>query len=238
MLTNKIFSFFVFRATPEANGGSQARGQIRAVAAGLHHSHSHSGSSHVCNLHHSSRQRGSPTHWVRSGIELASPWILVGFVYTVSQQISKICRTIINSYFWVASIPRTSKHIHWGGSEDPQCNFLRALPIFFFSLPHYVIFLFYIFGTHLWLCILCVNLIGLRDAQIAGKKYLSGCVCEYVCSRLWFSASIFNSAGGKHLSTKGLSRTKKAEEEQTPSLCFSWNIHLLLPSSDIGVPGS
>ena len=31
-------SFFFFRATPVANGGSQARGQIRATAAGLHHS--------------------------------------------------------------------------------------------------------------------------------------------------------------------------------------------------------
>ena len=29
-----------FRATPTAHGDSQARGQIRAVAAGLHHSHS------------------------------------------------------------------------------------------------------------------------------------------------------------------------------------------------------
>ena len=29
---------------PEAHGGSQARGQIRVVAVGLHHSHSNSGS--------------------------------------------------------------------------------------------------------------------------------------------------------------------------------------------------
>ena len=37
------FSFFVFcpfRATPVAYGGSQARGLIEAVAAGLCHSHS------------------------------------------------------------------------------------------------------------------------------------------------------------------------------------------------------
>ena len=33
--------FFLFRATPTAYGGSQVRGQIRAVATGLHHSHSH-----------------------------------------------------------------------------------------------------------------------------------------------------------------------------------------------------
>ena len=32
------FCFGLFRATPTAYGGSQARGRIRAVAAGLHHS--------------------------------------------------------------------------------------------------------------------------------------------------------------------------------------------------------
>ena len=35
-------SFFLFRATPVAYGGSQARGQIRTTAAGLYYSHSHS----------------------------------------------------------------------------------------------------------------------------------------------------------------------------------------------------
>ena len=34
---------FVFRAMPTAYGSSQARGRIRAVAAGLHHSHSNTG---------------------------------------------------------------------------------------------------------------------------------------------------------------------------------------------------
>ena len=41
-----IFYFFVFLlllwASPAAYGGSQARGRIGAVAAGLHQSHSHS----------------------------------------------------------------------------------------------------------------------------------------------------------------------------------------------------
>ena len=37
-------SFFcLFRAAPTAHGGSQARGRIRAVAAGLRHSHSNAG---------------------------------------------------------------------------------------------------------------------------------------------------------------------------------------------------
>ena len=38
------FFFLLCRATLVAYGGSQARGQIRAVAAGLRHSHSNAGS--------------------------------------------------------------------------------------------------------------------------------------------------------------------------------------------------
>ena len=36
-----LFCFVLFRATPTSYGGSQARGRIGAVDAGLHHSHSH-----------------------------------------------------------------------------------------------------------------------------------------------------------------------------------------------------
>ena len=40
-----LFVFVLLsRAAPEAYGGSQARGRIGAVAAGLHHSHSNAGS--------------------------------------------------------------------------------------------------------------------------------------------------------------------------------------------------
>ena len=46
LLSFKFFNLFfcLFKATPTAHGGSQARGLIRATAAGLHHSHSNSGS--------------------------------------------------------------------------------------------------------------------------------------------------------------------------------------------------
>ena len=37
-----FFFFELFRASPVAYGGSQARGLMGVVAAGLHHSHSHS----------------------------------------------------------------------------------------------------------------------------------------------------------------------------------------------------
>ena len=39
-----FFFFFLFKASPAAYGGSQARGLLRARAAGPHHSHSNAGS--------------------------------------------------------------------------------------------------------------------------------------------------------------------------------------------------
>ena len=51
-----FFFFAISRAIPTAYGGSQARGLIRAVAAGIHHGQSNMGSEPICNLHHSSRQ--------------------------------------------------------------------------------------------------------------------------------------------------------------------------------------
>ena len=39
-----LFLFWLFRAAPAAYEGSQARGQIGAVATGLHRSHSNAGS--------------------------------------------------------------------------------------------------------------------------------------------------------------------------------------------------
>ena len=44
LYTYPFFFFLLFRATPVANGGFQARGQIRAIAAGLHHTHNNTGS--------------------------------------------------------------------------------------------------------------------------------------------------------------------------------------------------
>ena len=62
-----FLSFVFLRITPGAYGGSQVRSLIRAVAAGLCHSHSNT---------------GSLTHWVKLGIEPESSWILVGFITT------------------------------------------------------------------------------------------------------------------------------------------------------------
>ena len=66
-------------AEPAVYGGSQARGQIVAAAAGLRHNNT---SSELC-------LRPTPqflatgeslTHWTRPGIEPAFLWMLVGFV--------------------------------------------------------------------------------------------------------------------------------------------------------------
>ena len=53
--------------------GSQARGWIGATAAGLLHSHSHTDPSQVYDLHHSSQQPGSLTHWVKLPTFLMDP---------------------------------------------------------------------------------------------------------------------------------------------------------------------
>ena len=55
----------LFRAALMAYGGSQARGWIRAAAAGLHNSCSNT---------------RSLTHWAKPEIEPTFSWILVGFV--------------------------------------------------------------------------------------------------------------------------------------------------------------
>ena len=60
-----VFFFCLFRATPAAYGGSQARGLIGATASGLCQSHSNARAiatpdpSHVCDQHH-----GSWQHWI------------------------------------------------------------------------------------------------------------------------------------------------------------------------------
>ena len=58
-----FFSVFAFsRAAPVARGGSQARGLIGAVAAGLHQSHSNSGSEPSTTYTTAHSNAGSLTH--------------------------------------------------------------------------------------------------------------------------------------------------------------------------------
>jgi len=65
-------------ATPAAYGGSQARGLIGAVAAGLCQSHSNARSNPLsANYTTAYGNAGSLTHWARPGIEPATSWFLV-----------------------------------------------------------------------------------------------------------------------------------------------------------------
>ena len=70
--------FCLFRAAPVACGGSQARGRIGAVAAGLYHSPSNAGSEP--HLWPTSQLMGMPDTQ-QIGIEPASSWMPVRFVY-------------------------------------------------------------------------------------------------------------------------------------------------------------
>ena len=72
-LVSIVFFFFFgvfFRAAPTAYGGSQARGPIGAMAAGLHHSHSNA---------------RSLAHWAKPGVEPSTSWLLVIFVSAAPQ---------------------------------------------------------------------------------------------------------------------------------------------------------
>ena len=77
-----FFFFFVFsRAIPAACGGSQARGRIRAIAAGLRQSPQQHGIPAASAAYPTAHgNAGSLTHGARPGIELASSWFLVRFV--------------------------------------------------------------------------------------------------------------------------------------------------------------
>ena len=73
--------FLLFRKAPMAYGGSQARGQIRAAAAGLCHRHINARFKPLLQLPPQLIAKPDPlTHWARPGIEPASSWMLVGFL--------------------------------------------------------------------------------------------------------------------------------------------------------------
>ena len=76
---NCIFFFCPFRATPAAYGGSQARGRFRATDASLCHSHRIAASEPCLR---STLQLMAMT----PGMELASLWILVRFVFAGAQR--------------------------------------------------------------------------------------------------------------------------------------------------------
>ena len=90
-----IFSFFLFflsfcrfRAAPAAYEGSQARGLIGAVTAGLCQSHTNTrfepwAMSETYTTAHSNAR--ALTHWAGPGIKPETSWFLVWFISTVPQ---------------------------------------------------------------------------------------------------------------------------------------------------------
>ena len=68
----------LFRAIPAAYESSQGSGQIRAAAAGLHHSHSNGKIWAVSATYTTAHgHAGSLTQWARPGFEHASSWMPV-----------------------------------------------------------------------------------------------------------------------------------------------------------------
>ena len=83
-----FFFFFFFglsRAVHVAYGGSQAKGLIGIVAAGLQHSHSNARSELCLTYTTAHGNARSLTHWPRPGIKTMSSWILVRFVSVAPQ---------------------------------------------------------------------------------------------------------------------------------------------------------
>ena len=82
-----IYVFCFIRAALVAYGSSQARGPLGAVATGLSHSHSNSGSEpHLPTYTTAHGNARSLTHRARPGIEPTTSWCLVRFVSTVPRQ--------------------------------------------------------------------------------------------------------------------------------------------------------
>ena len=78
---NLFFGLFcLFRAVPMACGGSQARGPIRTVAAGLPTTTATRDPSAYETYTTAHVNTGSLTHWAGPGIEPASSWMLVRLV--------------------------------------------------------------------------------------------------------------------------------------------------------------
>ena len=99
--------FFFFRAAPTAYGSSQARGQIGAIASGLHHSHSKVGSKPCLQTYTTAHGNArSPTHWIRPGIKhpilmdtswivsTAPQWELQDWSISISSLIKNVALTL------------------------------------------------------------------------------------------------------------------------------------------------
>ena len=125
-----IFLFVcLFRATPVAFRGSQARGLIRATAAGLWQPQQVGIQASSTTYATADGNAGSLTRWATPGMQPATPWFPVGFVSAAHDRIPKrACfwlllwnkiRAILEQIetFWQCSFLSTwIKIIFWPGS--------------------------------------------------------------------------------------------------------------------------
>ena len=70
-----LFFFSLFRATPVAYGGSYTRGQIRAAAAGLHHSRWPTPQPQQCRTLYSLRKARGRTRVLMDTSQVHYPWV-------------------------------------------------------------------------------------------------------------------------------------------------------------------
>ena len=140
-------------------GGSQTRDQIGTAASSLSHNHSIMGSKPYTTAHGNA---GSLIPWARSGIEPASSWMLVGFVYhwatmgtPSSRLLNPLCysgnSSLFLNFFFFPHLPNSTSYLpgflpflcwlvlHWLWSS----HFLRChqwplpLGIHIFVQPHF-----------------------------------------------------------------------------------------------------
>ena len=102
------FVFLLFSAEPFAYWSSLVRGQIGATATAT------GDPSFVCDLHHSSGNAGSPTHWARPGTKPESSRILIGFVSATPQRELLSSVFMLRNYgsytlMWNCLVMRSSK---------------------------------------------------------------------------------------------------------------------------------
>ena len=85
-----ILFFRFFRASPEAHGSSQAKGQNYSCQP---RAHPQQCQIRVISVTYTTAlgKAGSLTHWVRLGIEPASSWILVGFINCWATKGTLVC---------------------------------------------------------------------------------------------------------------------------------------------------
>ena len=109
-----LFLFCLFRAVPVAYGSSQARGQLGAVAAGLHHSHNSTRSEPVLNPLNKARE------WTR--VLMDTSWVLLPLHHHRNSELCGVFLFVFWPYLWQVEVPWAQ-----GLTEHRSCCLHQAL---------------------------------------------------------------------------------------------------------------